>query len=190
VSAWSRPLQLAFPLAKRARYRVRQFLRGLRPGLAPEEIAEVRERLSEREFALFLAAEPRDRRHSVDLYRILQSEGVKGAPPSDALLTAALLHDVGKGPLSVWDRVIFVLIGGLPGSLAGWAGPVGERSRGGGARWRDAQWRLQHHAELGAELLERAGSHPRVVELTRWHTGPPSAANEELAAFIRADDRT
>ncbi len=45
----------------RAAYRVYQFVHGLRPALSAGEVAEVRSRLSEPEFALFLASEPRDR---------------------------------------------------------------------------------------------------------------------------------
>ena len=87
----------------RARYRLRQFTRGLRPHLSADEVAEVRGRLSEREFALFLNAQPRDRRHSMDLYRLLQQQGA-----SDAALVAALVHDVGKGQVATWHRVAFV----------------------------------------------------------------------------------
>ena len=88
----------------RACYRVHQFTRGLRPHLAPGEIAEAREVLSEAEFRLFMGAQARDRRHSVDLYRLLLSAGA-----SRPMLVAALVHDVGKGDIATWQRVAVFL---------------------------------------------------------------------------------
>ena len=162
---------LSVPFA-RARYRVRQFTRGVRPRLAPGEIAEARGRLSAAEFRLFLNAQARDRRHSMDLYRLLQRDGA-----SDAMLVAALLHDVGKGQIATWHRVAFVLLGPLNAVLAGQSGP----------RWRRALWRLRHHARLSAEMLRRVGSSSRVVEIVEQHTRAGST-DPEIEAFIRADD--
>ena len=156
----------------RARYRLRQFTRGLRPHLSADGVAEVRGRLSEREFALFLNAQPRDRRHSMDLYRLLQQQGA-----SDAALVAALVHDVGKGQVATWHRVAFVALGPLAGLLASSSG----------RRWRRALWRLREQARLGAEMLRRAGSSPRVVEIVEAHTDAHST-DAEIEAFIRADD--
>jgi hypothetical protein len=161
---------------RRGRYRAYQFFHGIRPHLAPAEIAEVRGILRPAEFRLVLLAEPRDRRHSMDLYRLLQREGA-----SEAALRAALLHDVGKGRLAVWHRVAFVMLRAVaPGLL--------HRVASEGAGWRGAFWRLEHHAALGAAMLAAAGCEPRVVELVRGHTGSPPADDPELARFIEADD--
>jgi len=164
-------MQSRFPLG-RARYRIRQFTRGLRPHLSAREIAEARARLSPMEFALFLNAQPRDRRHSMDLYELLKRDGA-----SEETLVAALVHDVGKGQIATWHRIAFVVLGPLGGLLA---------SRE-GARWRRALWRLRHHAEIGAEMLRRAGSSARVVQVVEAHTGTHSS-DAEIEAFIRADD--
>ncbi len=165
------PLLLPVPFA-RARYRVRQFTRGLRPRLEAGEIAEARGRLTPAEFRLFLHAQARDRRHSMDLYRRLQREGA-----SDAMLVAALLHDVGKGQIATWHRVLFVMLGPLAGALAGQSGP----------RWRRALWRLRHHARLSAEMLRRIDTSPRVIEIVERHT-QPRTGDPQIDAFIRADD--
>jgi len=157
---------------RRARYRVRQFTRGLRPHLSATEIAEARARLAPMEFALFLNAQPRDRRHSMDLYELLRDEGA-----SDAMLVAALVHDVGKGHVATWHRIAFVVLGPISGVLA---------SRE-GARWRRALWRLRAHAEIGAEMLRRAGSSSRVIQIVEAHTRAHSG-DAEIEAFIRADD--
>ncbi|GMU41059.1 MAG: hypothetical protein AMXMBFR23_19250 [Chloroflexota bacterium] len=164
------------PLA-RARYRASQFVHGLRPHLSAAEVAEARGRLSAEEFRLFLHAEPRDRRHSMDLYRLLQSEGA-----SEAALVAALVHDTGKGRLATWHRVAFVILNAAAPGLS-------RRVEREGAGWRGALWRLRHHGALGAALLEAAGSDPRVVEIVRGHTGTPPPGDDEIARFIEADDR-
>ena len=165
----------------RARYRVRQVTRGLRPALGPAEIVEARARLSAAEWALFLAQEPRDRRHAMDLYAALRDERA-----SEAVLIAALLHDVGKGPLRVWQRAAHVVLAS--------AGPALARALGAeaGPEWRRGLWRLHHHARLGAALLVAAGSAPRVVELVAGHRAPGAAATSadaELARLIALDDR-
>ncbi len=164
---------------RRAGYRIRQFTRGLRPTLTPHEVREARARLTDRELALFLGAEARDRRHAFDLFgELLEVDA------SEAELVAALLHDVGKGPLRAWHRVAFVLLNAVAPVLAQWL----ERERG--TSWQRALWRLRHHARLGAERLEAAGSAPRVVALVRGHTGPPPENDPALTRFIAFDDRS
>jgi len=156
----------------RLRYRTRQFTRGLRPHLAAVEVAEARRMLSKAEFALFLNAQPRDRRHSMDLYRVLKAQGA-----SDAALVAALVHDIGKGQIATGHRVLFVVLGSASALVASQTG----------AHWRRALWRLRHHARLSAEMLRRAGSSERVVAIVEGHTRARSS-DPEIEAFIRADD--
>lgn len=162
---------------RRARYRVRQFTHGLRPFLAPREVEEARARLSAAEFVLFLAAEARDRRHSLDLFAALRATGA-----GESELVAALVHDVGKGSLRTWHRIAFVLLNAAVPHL-------GRRLEAAhGAPWRQALWRLRHHARLGAERLEGAGSEARVIELVRRHTEEPPTDDPELARFIAFDN--
>lgn len=164
-----------------AAYRSGQFFRGFRWALQPDEVSRVCTLLNDRERMLFSAMQGRDRRHSMDMLHWLERHAPAGAPPSRELLTAALLHDVGKGSLIVWDRVAFVLLGAgsprLRRSLAREEGP----------RWRRALWRLEHHADLGAGMLEAVDSSARVIELVRRHKDADAGGDQELRALIRAD---
>ena len=162
----------------RARYRVSQFTRGLRPFLAPHEIEAARAHLSPAEFALFLDEDARDRRHSFALFEALRDQDASAAE-----LTAALVHDVGKGRLQTWHRVAFVLLS------AAAPGPARRVEAETGAGWRQELWRLRQHARLGAARLEAAGSEARVVELVRRHTDAPPSDDPELARFIALDDQ-
>jgi putative nucleotidyltransferase with HDIG domain len=171
-------------LLRRARVRVRyrggQFFRGLRTRFSAQEMAAVRALLSPAELRIFLAMEPRDRRHSYDVLRWLEVTA-GSQPPSDALRKAALLHDVGKGQLWVWDRVAFVLLeAASPRFGSGFGAPHG-------SRWRQALWRLRHHARLGADMLTEAGVDTRVIELVAGHTGAGAGTDRELARLIEAD---
>ncbi len=162
--------------------------RGFGTTLDPAEVHLARSLLQPAELRLFAAMHPRDRRHSMDLLRALDADTEQGhgTPPSPELRQAALLHDVGKGHLELWDRVAFVLLGAASQPL------VDGLASESGAAWQQALWRLRHHAALGAERLVGAGSTPRVVELVRRHTAPLADAGEdhELARLIEADQRT
>lgn len=166
-------------LATRARYRARQYAKGLRARVTPEEAATVRALLTPAEQALFLTMQRRDQRHSLDLHRALAAEGAT----RDALV-AALLHDVGKGRLHDWQRVLFVLLEavrpGLGRPLEAATGPA----------WRTGLWRLRHHARLGAERLAEVGTAPRVVEIVAAHTARLPVADAEIARFVEWDSRT
>lgn len=171
----------------RVLYRSRQFFRGLRPSLQPTEIALARSMLNPAEFSLFLNAEARDRRHSVDLLLLLSREAeAQGTVPEQPLLIAALLHDVGKGRMATWYRIAFVFLNAVSPRLARSCEDAE------GAEWRRSLWRLRHHARLSADLLVTAGTDPRAVEIVRAHTSPLrdyAERDPEVARFIRADDR-
>ncbi|HXG36721.1 MAG TPA: HD domain-containing protein, partial [Dehalococcoidia bacterium] len=83
-------------------YRTRQFLQALRPQLSVQERQEVATFLRNDLFALFQSMTLRDQRHSLDVYNFLRAQG----NDDRELLTAALLHDVGKGGrVQLWERV-------------------------------------------------------------------------------------
>jgi len=109
-------------------------------------LPEVKEVMSPPLFDLFLSMRGIAQRHGYDVYRMLRSQG--WTDPD--LLAAALLHDVGKGRLSVASRALWVLLGawskGLRERLA--LHPVL-------GRWLGLRVNL-YHAALGAELVHQA----------------------------------
>ncbi len=164
-------------VAVRAVYRGRQFFGALRPridaGLRTRALGPLRE--PERQ--LFEAMTRRDQQHCLEVYRRLRAQG----HDDHDLLTAALLHDVGKGRVALWHRVAYVLLAaGAPGLLARLAAP------GEGRGWRQSLYRCRHHAKLGAELARRAGSSPAAVALIGAEE--VAADGGRLAALQAADD--
>ena len=163
--------------AVRAVYPSRQFFGALRPRIDAGLRAEALGLLREPERRLFEAMNRRDQQHCLEVYRRLRAKGHDDAD----LLTAALLHDVGKGRIALWHRVAYVLLAaGAPGMVARLAAP------GNGRGWRQALHRCRHHPKLGAELARRAGSPAAVVALF----GAEELAMDggRLAALQAADD--
>jgi hypothetical protein len=165
-------------------YRVAQFLRGFRTAVDPGEARSIAALLSEAELQLFLAMRPRDRRHAVETMRHARRIAEEhAATPTDDLLVAALMHDVGKGRLRVEDRVLYVILRAISLDL------VDRFAASEGARWRRAMWHLRHHAAVGAAQLQAIGSSSRVVQLTAvHHDAAPPAEDLELAWLLDADE--
>lgn len=153
-------------------YRTRQFLQALRPQLSVQERQEVATFLRNDLFALFQSMTLRDQRHSLDVYNFLRAQG----NDDRELLTAALLHDVGKGGrVQLWERVTYVLLAGALPSLL-------RRTGGGLARLRD-------HAAQGATLVANAGGPPQVASLVLKHEDARKGVEDRrLAALMAADD--
>ena len=128
----------------------RRFFGSLRRGApADEQWAIAQLTAGERE--LWSRMADADRRHAVDVAHTVG----KDAPR--AVLAAALLHDVGKieSGLGTFARVGATVLGAI--DRARWTGRVGAYLR---------------HDELGAVLLEHAGSDPLTVAWAREHHLP------------------
>jgi putative nucleotidyltransferase with HDIG domain len=146
-------------LLNRALYRTRQFLGALRPRVESDERVHARRLLGERLWPLFESMKVRDQRHSLDVFDLLRNENHN----DEALLMAALLHDVGKGRLAganvrLWHRVAYVV-------LSAGGRPLLRRL----GRGRSGLGALQQHAERGAVVAEALGAPAAVVELIRRH---------------------
>jgi len=164
-------------LFERPLYRLRQFFGALKPRIEKAERFEAAELLGERLRPLFESMSERDQRHSVDVYRTLKEQGRRDPD----LLTAALLHDAGKGRLAgvrvrLWHRVSYVLLE----TSAPWALGTLVNGRGGLAA-------LHRHAERGALVAEALGAPATVVELIRRHEERDSP-DERLRLLRAADD--
>ena len=150
--------------ANRVYYRTLQFWQALSRRPTQDELAEVRRRLGERRYALFLKMQPSEQVHSLQVMRRVLFQG---APHPD-LITAALLHDVGKSryPLHLWERVLIVLARAIiPGCADRWG-------EGHPAGWRKPFVVAHHHASWGAEMAEKAGASALTVALIRRHQEP------------------
>ncbi|HEV8573756.1 MAG TPA: HD domain-containing protein [Dehalococcoidia bacterium] len=157
-------------------YRTRQFLGALRPSVDSDQRGEAVELLGERLWPLFESMNLRDQRHSMDTYRLLKEQGQRDRD----LLTAALLHDIGKGRIAganvrLWHRVAYVVLNTLaPSTLKRRTGHSGLSA-------------LHQHAERGAVVAEALGAPAAVVDLIRRHheEDPPDAP---LRLLRSADD--
>jgi hypothetical protein len=158
---------------------VRRFFRGFRGSLTPEEARTVEALLRPEELRCFRALQSREQRHAVDVMRHLRTH----RSPSDDLLVAALLHNVGKGPLHLYERVAYTLLAMFtPRLLHRVAQPDGRGFRRAMAAQRD-------HPARGAEVLAAIGVRPRVLELVRGHHDASAGGDDELEALIEADLR-
>lgn len=149
--------------------------------------SEVASLLSPAEQALFRRYSANDQRHA---YRVLCTVREQGED-DPALLSAALLHDIGKceGGLNILERSLVVLLSALaPARTAAWGAGVP-------AGWQRPFVVKARHAEWGARLAAAAGSDADVVALIRHHqdnldaTDAPAALLPALRRLQWADDQ-
>jgi hypothetical protein len=155
---------------------VRQQLGFVAP-LSTRELEEVAGHLPAPAMRLFVSMSPADQRHSLRVCRGLQTRGWT----NEEILTAALLHDVGKaaGRVPFWTRPVIVLARRFaPGLLTRLAVyPIESQHLPG---WRRALSYAWWHAEVGADLAAGAGLSAPVVHYIRMHHRPNSPELEEL----------
>lgn len=170
-----------------AAHLISRFFGSLRPGgPSPADRRWVEQQLLPTEFAIWSGLPGPDRRHSVAVaHRVTGMLGDRAVP---AVLAAALLHDSGKtvSGLRTPGRVAATLVGSVLGRDRTRAEAWCERSR---PLRRIGQYWL--HPELGADLLEAAGSDPLTVTWTREHHLPPTACTIDPVvadALRNADD--
>ena len=163
MSALHTPLHLA-----------KRFVTSLAPGgPAFEAEAWVAAVLSEAELGLWRRMSGPDRRHAVAVAR--RVEAALGERATPAVLAAALLHDVGKVESGLGT------MGRVAATVAGLAGR------------RTATPRIERylrHPDLGAGLLELAGSDPLTVAWAREHHSSPESwtVPPEVADVLKSSD--
>ena len=157
----------------RAAHLVRRFFGSLWPG-GPSRRREgwVATVLSPPEHRLWRRMSGPDRRHAVAVAR--RVDKAMGGAAGKPVLAAALLHDVGKVEAGI----------GVLGRVAATAADVAGRRPGG------ALGVYLRHAEVGAELLQQAGSDPVTVAWAREHHLPPDrwTVPADVGAVLKAAD--
>jgi hypothetical protein len=161
--------------------RLRQGFAALRPREPDDLLASVQQALTPEQAGAFRSLPIYDRVHLFRVFARLRDEGVDDPD----LLTAALLHDLGKcalgGRVRLIDRTIAVLLGRLsPRLLVRLAAlPAPD--------WRLGIALAVHHPELGAEWASELGCSPRTVWLIAHHADDPLPDDADLARLVRAD---
>jgi len=155
--------------------RVRQFLAAVRARVSDNEIAVLERYLAPSQRDLFQEMSPIDQRHCLDVFNALLQQ--RRTDPD--VLRAALLHDAGKTGIHLWHRVAGVLL------EAFWPTLLEKLAVNRPQSWLYGFYIYRHHAELGAELAERSGCSPPVVELIRGHHAP--SENERAKALWDVD---
>jgi len=171
------------------------------PGKAWVSLLALDPRLDRKGQRACRALSPQERRlfSSMDRYDRAHSLAVASRLRDDPLLyRAALLHDCGKltTELHLGVRWMYTFLEVfLPRLLARLAGKVEKEARGGDVLermrslppgWRRGLYVQLHHGEVGAALLERAGSGEEVVRLVRDHQGEPR--DDRSRRLRRLDD--
>lgn len=128
-----------------------------------------------------------DRLAPVDQHHLVQvATGLASKNASNALVTAGLLHDLGKSlpgrNIGMLPRALHVLVARFAPSALG--GTTGTST---GIGWLDDVRALDRHPALGATLAQHLGYDERVCELIRDHHDGQST-DPELVWLQLADD--
>ncbi len=169
-----------------ATYRAAQFVWHLCARVSPEEQGLAHYLLPPPLAALFDRMPRADRRHALDVFHALRSQGYDDPD----LLAAALLHDIAKANgLPLLYRVAIVLVRAL---APGWLNRLDRKE----SWWRHAFHISLHHPQIGAEMIAAVGGNNRLTHFVRHHEAPRAAGDdlppEDIAlleAFHRLDNR-
>ena len=134
--------------------------------------------------ALFQQMRRSEQQHSLNVLRTLHGWGYD----DPALLTAALLHDVGKTryPFHLWDRTIVVLVKAAAPALAK---KLGQGKPSGLQRPFAVSFQ---HPQWSAEMVSTANADPLAITLIEAHqqhiNGIPQNHMEQLLAALQSAD--
>jgi hypothetical protein len=154
-------------------YRARQFWLAITATPAAEDLERASQILSPQLMVLFLNQTASEQVHSLTVFIRLCNQGEQ----SPDLLSAALLHDIGKSrfPLRIWERAVAVIGQALPIYRTMLPGQVEPRG------WKRPFAVARGHAGWGAEMAEAGGASRLTVELIRRHHDPLTASSARPA---------
>jgi len=142
-------------------YRFRQFWNAITSSPSSDDLVQVQQKLSPKAFDLFLRMHPSEQSHSIHIYKQI----LEGGESNDDLITAALLHDIGKilHPLHILERIVIVLGKKIfPIYIDIWGdGDINS--------WRRPFVIAKKHPLWGAEMAEEADVSALAVDLIRHH---------------------
>ena len=141
--------------------RIRQTFQALFAWLRPVDDDLARQHLSPAAFELFMRMPRSDRQHHLRVFEKLRAAG----HTHPALLTAALLHDVGKTrtAFTIPDRILAVVVKKL------WPARFDQWSQGRPMGWQRAFVVSAQHPAWGADMLAAIDGDPLAVQLIRYH---------------------
>lgn len=163
-------------------HRLRQGLRGFHPSSCPD-LEHLLAGFSPAVRAAFMRLSRYDQRHLRAVHDFLVRQGESNAD----LLTAALLHDLGKaalgGHVRLIDRTLNVL-------LAAWTPALHRRlTKLPAPSWRIGLVLAARHPELGAAWAHELGLPERVCWLIAHHADLPIPDDPALRRLVEADRR-
>jgi putative nucleotidyltransferase with HDIG domain len=160
-------------------YRTLQFVRQLRNKTEPEADAALRQLVSPAQWDLIARLSPADRAHLLRVHRALLADNWQDRD----LLTAAVLHDIGKADETMRVRLVHRVLKVLLGPYA---------SRFARANVNVLQHGLYlslNHQTLGASMARQTGANDRACWLIEHHHDGTIHSDAELTALRIVDER-
>lgn len=162
--------------------RIKQFIRAVTARVTVEDGKYISAHLNAEEQKLFFSMSVVDQAHSLrTAYTIerLVIEDKRGVD-KEFLIRCALLHDVGRkaGDLTIAGKIFVVLITSLAPKFA-------DRMEINGNR---ALYVYHHHAELGAQKIQRIGLFKEAKIIAKHHAPPKPDDPLELKLLRMADN--
>ena len=162
--------------------RIKQFVQAVTARVTVEDGKYISTHLNAEEQKLFFAMSVADQAHSLrTAYRVerMVIEDKRGVD-REFLIRCALLHDVGRrnGDLTIAGKVFVVLITNIAPRFA-------ERLEANGNH---ALYIYHHHAELGAQKIQRIGLFKEAKIIAKHHAPPKPEDPLELKLLRLADN--
>lgn len=142
-------------------YRFNQFKLALFAKPSQNNLKYAENILNSKQFELFLKLQDSEQVHAIEVCRQAESQGLH----QPDLLTAALLHDIGKilYPIRLWERVLIVIAKKFSSKK------VEKWGQGKPEGFLRAFVIGEQHPDWGAELVQKVDTSPLAVSLIRRH---------------------